>query len=104
MVTFQAYGQALKQALLDGIMGKEEAAILGVLRKTFGISDQEHSGLEQEVQLEIYLEAIMTGWKDGAITPQDSEKLDELRDKFKISAEEHLRLEKQVRHEILRQK
>ena len=68
------------------------------------ISDQTHANLEQEIQLEIYLQAIVSGWKDGSITPEDSERLDMLREKFHISADEHLRLEKQVRREILKQR
>ena len=69
-----------------------------------GISDQEHTDLEQEVQLEIYLQAIVDSWKSGSITPQDLDRLDILRERFNISAEEHLRLEKQVRQEVLRQR
>ncbi len=69
-----------------------------------GINDQENIDLEQEVQLEIYLQAIVDSWKSGSITPQDLDRLDILRERFKISAEEHLRLEKQVRQEILRQR
>ena len=69
-----------------------------------GISDQDHMDLEQEVQLEIYLQAIVDSWKSGSITPQDLDRLDILRERFNISAEEHLRLEKQVRQEVLRQR
>ena len=82
----------------------DEESLLDTLRKSLGIDNDQHSSLEQEIQLEIYLEAIVEGWKDGAITPEDSEKLDVLREKFSISAEEHLRLEKQVRREILKQR
>lgn len=103
-VSLQAYAQALKQALADGVISRDESVLLETLRKSLGISQHEHDALEQETQLEIYLEAIVEGWRDGSITPEDSEKLDLLRENFKISAEEHLRLEKQVRQEILKQR
>jgi hypothetical protein len=94
----------LKQAWNDGKISQEEADLLAVLRAALGLSEQDHESVQQEIQIEIYLQAILDGWKDGAITPQDSERLDQLREQFHISAEEHLRLEKQVRREILRQK
>ncbi|MGD0590586.1 MAG: hypothetical protein ABSA44_07290 [Bacteroidota bacterium] len=104
IVSIQAYAQALKHAWSDGALSKDENAILIILRKAMGISDDEHENLEQEVQLDIYLQAIVDSWRSGTITPQDLDRLDILRDRFKISAEEHLRLEKQVRQEILRQR
>ena len=103
VVCLQAYAQALKFAWSDGVLSKDENALLIVIRKSMGVSDQEHASLEQEVQLDIYLQAIVDSWKNGSITPQDLDRLDILREKFNISAEEHMRLEKQVRHEILRQ-
>jgi hypothetical protein len=75
-----------------------------LLREQFGLTQKEHESLQQEVQIEIYLQAITDVWQDGVITPQDSELLEQLRDQFNISAEEHLRLEKQIRREILKQK
>src|SRR5512139_2728960 len=92
----QAYVSALRQAWGDGNLSKDEEVLLATLRKSLGITPEEHAGLEQEIQLEIYLEAVVNGWKDGSISPEDSEHLDELREKFRISAEEHLRMEKQV--------
>ena len=85
-------------------MSRDETKLLLSLRKSLGITDDEHSGLEQEMQLEIYLEALVDGWRDGAISPEESERLDVLREAFGLSAEEHIRLERQVRHEILKQK
>lgn len=85
-------------------MSDDEEKLLLSLRKSLGITQEEHGGLEQEIQLEIYLEALVEGWRDGAITPQESERLDVLREAFGLTAEEHIRLERQVRHEILKQK
>jgi anti-sigma28 factor (negative regulator of flagellin synthesis) len=99
----QAYVQALKQAWANGSLSPDEESLLLTLRKSMGISNEEHVNLEQEIHLEIYLNAIVDCWKNGSLTPQDSDRLDALREKFKISAEEHMRLEKQVRHEILKQ-
>jgi hypothetical protein len=101
VIALQAYAQTLKQAWSNGSLSQDEENLLLTLRKSMGISDEEHMSLEQEVRLEIYLQAIVDSWKNGAITPQDSDKLDGLREKFNISADEHMRLEKQVRQEIL---
>jgi len=94
----------LMLAWRDARLSKEEEDILALLRDRFGLSKEEHELLQQEVQIEIYLQAVADVWRDGVITPQDSERLDQLREQFSISAEEHLRLEKQVRKEILKQK
>jgi len=103
IVSLQAYAQTLKQAWANGALSKDEETLLSTLRKSMGISDEEHASLEQEAKLDVYLQAIIDSWKNGSITPQDSDRLDVLRERFKISAEEHMRLEKQVRQEILRQ-
>ncbi|RPI05994.1 MAG: hypothetical protein EHM64_04495 [Ignavibacteriae bacterium] len=103
VVSLQAYAQTLKQAWSNGSLSKDEENLLRTLRKSMGISEEEHASLEQEVRLEIYLYAIIESWKNGALTPQDLERLDDLREKFNITAEEHMRLEKQVRQEILKQ-
>ncbi len=104
VVVLQAYVQALKQAWANGSVSSDEESLLSTLRKSMGISDEEHESLEQEVRLEIYLNAIVDCWKNGSLTPQDLDRLDALREKFNISAEEHMRLEKQVRQEILKQR
>ena len=104
IVYLQAYAQTLKQAWANGSMSKDEEDLLFTLRKSMGISEEEHASLEQEVRLEIYLQAIVDSWKSGSITPQDLDRLDALRERFHISAEEHMRLEKQVRQEILKQR
>jgi hypothetical protein len=103
VVVLQAYAQALKQAWANGSVSQDEENLLQSLRKSLGISEEEHNSLEQEVRLEIYIYAIADCWKHGALTADDLDRLDTLREKFKISAEEHMRLEKQVRQEILRQ-
>jgi predicted RNase H-like nuclease len=103
VISLQAYAQTLKQAWSNGSLSKDEENLLSTLRKSMGITDEEHESLEQEVRIDIYLQAIVDSWKNGSITPQDLDRLDALREKFNISAEEHMRLEKQVRQEILRQ-
>ena len=103
VASLQAYAQTLKEAWANGSLSKDEENLLLTLRKSMGISDEEHASLEQEVRLEIYLYAIVDCWKNGSLTAQDLDRLDTLREKFNISAEEHMRLEKQVRQEILKQ-
>jgi len=68
-------------------MSDDETKLLLSLRNSLGITQEEHSGLEQEIQLEIYLEALVEGWRDGAISPEESERLDVLREAFGLSAE-----------------
>jgi tellurite resistance protein len=56
----QAYAQALKFAWSDGVLSRDEKALLMIIQKSMGISAQEHTSLEQEAQLEIYLIGLMS--------------------------------------------
>jgi hypothetical protein len=104
MIALQAYAQALKQAWSDGDVSKDEEALLLTLRRTLGISIEEHESLEHEVQIEVYLVVLTEAWQNGAISAKDSERLEFFRNKFHISSDEHFRLEKQVREDVLRAK
>ena len=46
----EAYSSVLKTALIDGIITSDESAMLETLRRTTGISDQEHAMLLAELQ------------------------------------------------------
>jgi uncharacterized membrane protein YebE (DUF533 family) len=46
----EAYSSVLKTALIDGIITNDESAMLETLRRTTGISDQEHAMLLAELQ------------------------------------------------------
>ncbi len=46
----EAYSSVLKTALIDGIITNDESAMLETLRKTTGVSDQEHAMLLAELQ------------------------------------------------------
>ncbi len=100
----KTYMQVLKQAWRDGALSKDEESILATLRSELGISLADHTAMEQEIQIEIYIHAIVEGWQDGAISHEDTDRLEKLRERFNISAEEHFRLERQVRQEVLKQK
>jgi len=102
VASLQAYAQTLKEAWANGSLSKDEENLLATLRKSMGITEQEHASLEQEVRLEIYLYAIVDSWKNGSLTVEDLDRLDIIREKFHISAEEHMRLEKQVRQDIVK--
>ncbi len=104
MIALQAYAQALKQAWSDGVVSKDEEAMLSVLRHTLGISNDEHESLERELQAEVYIYALTAAWEDGVISTEDSERLEFFRNKFHISADEHFRLEKNVRAKLVRKK
>jgi hypothetical protein len=104
VIALQAYAQALKQAWSDGDVSKDEETILFTLRRTLGISDEEHKNLERELQVDIYLHALTVAWRGGGMSAKDSERLEYFRNKFHISSDEHFRLEKQVREDVLRAK
>jgi len=46
----EAYRSVLRTALIDGIITSDESAMLETLRKTTGISNQEHAMLLAELQ------------------------------------------------------
>ena len=46
----EAYSSVLKTALIDGIITSDESAMLETLRRTTGVSDQEHAMLLAELQ------------------------------------------------------
>jgi hypothetical protein len=98
----QIYLEALQLAYRDGILSKTEADILDLLRKRFGLTEKQHSKLQQKVQLEIYSQAMVDAWRNGVVTQEEVEKLDLLREQLNISAEDHLRFERQVRRQALR--
>ncbi|MCX7984476.1 MAG: hypothetical protein N3A63_06205 [Bacteroidetes bacterium] len=98
----QAYTNALRQALADGVISKDEDVLLSTLRKTLGINDEVHLKVLHSIYREIYTQALKAAWSDGKITEDDVERLEKLREVFKISAEEHLHLEKVVRQQLTR--
>lgn len=104
VIALQAYAQVLKQAWSDGVVSKDEEAILLILRQTFDITSEEHESLERELQAEVYTHVLTAAWQDGLISTEDSERLEFFRNKFHISADEHFRLEKQVREKLMRTK
>ncbi len=96
----QAYVQALRQALSDGVISKDEEVLLATLRKTLGIRDEDHVKLIHEIRLEIYYHALCESWRDGMITEDDMQKLEQLRELFRITGDEHLKLEKMARQQL----
>jgi hypothetical protein len=47
---FEAYRSVLETALIDGVITSDESAMLDTLRKTTGITIQEHAMLLAELQ------------------------------------------------------
>jgi anti-sigma28 factor (negative regulator of flagellin synthesis) len=99
--SLQAYVQVLRQAWADGSLSKDEEEMLRTLRKSLGVSEDEHKSLQHEIQKEIYQNLIIQTWKQGSMSPQDSEKLDIIREKLGISAIEHMEIEKHARQVLL---
>lgn len=98
----QAYTNALRQALADGVISKDEDVLLSTLRKTLGISDDIHHKILHTLHVEIYVQALKAAWADGKVTEDDVERLEKLRELFRITADEHLQLEKMVRQQLLK--
>ena len=100
----QIYLEVLLLAYRDGKLGKNEADILALLRRRFGLSDKEHHRLEQKVHWEIFSQSMVDLWQDGVITPQEAEKLDLLQAQLGISAEDRMRLDQLVRRRVMERK
>ena len=96
------YRGMLKRAWRGGQPGKEEKAMLDVVRRSLAVTDDEDAKLVREVQVEAYTEALRSAWKAGIITNDDIDTDANLRQLYGIGREEHLVIEASVLHEIKR--
>ena len=77
--------------------------MLALVRRSFGLSDNDHASLEREIQLEAYTEALRSAMKAGIITPNDTSAHDNFRELYGVRIEEHLTIEKSLYREIQQQ-
>jgi len=90
------YRELLREMWFDGKITEEEAAELKKVREIFKISQEEHTELEKQVQIDAYIEALRIAWRDGAISQNESEVLQVMREKYNISMEEHMSAEAKI--------
>ncbi len=100
-----AYRGALNQALEDGIITDDEEAILGSLRDSLEISDEEHSALLDMIrakssasrrEFNTYRNALNQALEDGVITHDEEAILLALRDALNISDKEHEKILRKI--------
>jgi CheY-like chemotaxis protein len=90
------YRELLREMWFDGKITEEEAAELKKVREIFKLSQEEHTELEKQVQIDAYIEALRIAWRDGAISQNESEVLQVMREKYNISMEEHMSAEAKI--------
>jgi len=90
------YRELLKEMWFDGKVSEAETKELRKVRELFKITDEEHTDLEKQVQVDAYEEALRIAWRDGAITQSENDVLVMMREKFSISMEEHLSAEAKI--------
>jgi hypothetical protein len=94
------YRSMLKQAWADGQPSPEEKSMLTFVRRSFGVSDDNHAVIEREVQLEVYTEALRSAWKAGIISPDDASTKENLRVLYGVKMDEHLVIESSLMREL----
>ena len=90
------YRELLKEMWFDGTITEVESNELMKVRGIFKITDEEHSEIEKQIQIDAYVEALRIAWKDGVITQNENEVLQMMRKKFSISMEQHMSAEAKI--------
>ncbi len=98
--SFNTYRGMLKQAWISGQPTKEERSMLEVVRMSLGISDEEHTAAEREVQRETYGDALHLAWTSGVLSGDDSSALENLRKLFGICTDEQRAMEAEILSEF----
>ena len=98
--SFNTYRGMLKQAWISGQPTKEERSMLEVVRMSLGISDEEHTAAEREVQREAYGDALHLAWTSGVLSGDDSSALENLRKLFGICTDEQRAMEAEILSEF----
>ena len=87
------YRSMLRRAWADGKPNNEERSMLALVRRSFGLSDDDQALLEREVQLEAYTDALRSAMKAGIIAAGDKSSHDNFRELYGIRIEDHLTIE-----------
>ncbi len=88
----EAYKTLLSEIWKDGAINAEEQERIDAMRATFAIAEDEHTAIEQEVRIQLYLAAVHNACEHGAST------FDDLQQKFKITNSEHRSVEFIIQH------
>jgi hypothetical protein len=98
-----SYRGMLRRAWADGRPNNEERAMLALVRRSFGLSDEDHIALEREVQLEAYAEALRSALKAGIVNRNDPTSNQNFREIYGVKKEDHLRIEATIMKEFKQQ-
>ncbi len=90
------YRELLREILFDGKVTQDEAQQLVEVRALFGLSDEEHQQVEQEVKIEAYVDALKMVWRDGIASEQEKNILRQMQVKYGLSPEDVTRAEQKV--------
>jgi CheY-like chemotaxis protein len=90
------YRELLREMWFDGKITENEGRELKKVRELFKISDEEHSEIEKQIQIDAYVEALRIAWNDGVITQNENDVLQMMRQKFSISMEQHMSAEAKI--------
>ena len=77
--------------------------MLALVRRSFGLSDDDHAVLEREVQMEAYAEALRSAMRAGIITPNDKSSRENFRELYGMRMEDHLLIEANLLREFQKQ-
>jgi hypothetical protein len=67
--------------------------MLALVRRSFGLLDDDHAVLEREVQLEAYADALRSAMRAGIITTDDKSSHENFREVYGVRVEDHLAIE-----------
>lgn len=95
----EIYKQALLLAWSDGKKNEEEERELQDLRRSLGISDDEHKIIDRQAQLECYILLLKYLLQSNASKTEVSSYLADLRKSFDVSSSEHAIIEENLKME-----
>ena len=90
IVASEAYKTLMMEIWSDGAITSDEQARVESMRETFAITQDEHSVIEKDVRMTLYLNSIKVEWRKGVTN------FDTLRKKFLITDQEQISLEPKV--------
>jgi hypothetical protein len=90
----------VRDAWIGGKPGKEEQAVLEIVRHSLGVDQANNASIEREVQQEAFTEALRSALKNGIIAGEDPVTKKNLRTMYGITSEEYLAIESRLLREI----
>ncbi|MDE3057677.1 MAG: response regulator [Bacteroidota bacterium] len=89
-----AYKTLLREIWKDGTISAEEQERIDTMQATFDIAEEEHTALERDVRIQLYLAAVHDASARGITA------FDDLRQKFKITDNEHRSVESTIQEYV----